>query len=268
MKRKKRRLIPKLVPVFLLLLLYSNYKLVVRTYTVKLKGLPQEFEQYKIAQISDLHGREILTAQLLRALNRRQPDIIAITGDFIDEENQLEPLVPFLKALCAIAPCYYVTGNHEWAGIHTEEFLKRLRETGVVPLRNGFTELIRNGASVTLAGVEDKHGYADMITPSMLAEKMPAGVSILLCHRPDEFKSLANDGYSLVLSGHVHGGLIRLPYFGGLFGPGRVFLPEYTSGLYREGESQMIVSRGLAASKLLPRLFNAPELTMVRLSAE
>lgn len=267
MRQKKRRLMPRLILLLLLLLLYSNDKLVVRSYTVKLNRLPPEFEDMTIAQISDLHGREILTGQLLRRLKEQQPDIIAITGDLIDREDQLEPLLPFLTELCGLAPCYYVTGNHEWAAeIHTEKVLQKLGEIGVIPLRNSFTELVRGDASVTLAGVEDKGGYADMITPAELAQTLPDGITLLLCHRPDDFKALAEDGYSLVLSGHVHGGLIRLPYFGGLFGPGRVFLPDYDGGFFQEGESCMIVSRGLAASKLIPRLFNPPELTMVHLS--
>lgn len=267
-RRRRRRVFLRLILLLLILLLYSNFYLKPREYRVAPEGLPPEFDGFRIVQISDLHGRTALNSRIIRKTRRAEPDIIAITGDLVDGEGQLEALKPMLKELCDIAPCYYVTGNHEWSHMETEVFIRELKELGVRPLRNRFTELSAGDASVTLAGVEDRHGYRDMITPAELAEKLPEGTSILLCHAPDDFKALAEDGYSLVLSGHVHGGLIRLPLLGGLFGPGRVFLPEYTGGIYEEGDSRMVVSRGLAGSGPLPRLFNAPELTVVILTSE
>jgi len=273
-RRRRRRRGPRLLLALALLLLWrlwlDNATVCTREYAVASPAFPAGFEGYRIAQITDLHGRSKLYAPLVRETARAEPDIIVLTGDIADREDQWESLAGLLSELTAIAPCYYVSGNHEWADLKAEAFFSRLRDTGVTLLRNDWVFLERGGDTLALAGVEDPNGYADMPTPEDVCEELRqvyAGSAVALCHRPELFPRLAAGGMTLVLSGHVHGGLIRLPFVGGLIGPGGWF-PDYDKGLYTLGDSTLLVSPGIAGSNGVPRLFNRPELTVAVLHRE
>ena len=178
------------------------------------------------------------------------------------------------RGLAAIAPTYYVTGNHEWAlGTGAVKELKRqLAQGGVSVLSNQYQVLEKNGEKLVLAGVDDPNGYADQTTPEELYARIqgeaPGLFTVLLAHRNDHFGQYANAGYDFILSGHGHGGIVRLPFFGGLIGTDRRFFPPWTAGLYTVGDSTLFVSRGLG-NNTVPfkgfRLFNRPELAVVTL---
>jgi len=178
--------------------------------------------------------------------------------------------------LTAIAPTYYVTGNHEWAvGTGAVKELKSLlSQYGVKPLSNQYEILERDGARIVLAGVDDPNGYADQTTPEELyawiQEDSPGLFTLLLAHRNDRFPQYAAAGYDFVLSGHGHGGIVRLPFLGGLIGTNRRLFPQWTSGLYAQGDSVLFVSRGLG-NNTVPfqgfRIFNRPELAVVTLKS-
>ena len=243
-----------------------------------LGSLPEGFDGYKIVHLSDLHGHEYGegSEELLKLVREQKPDLIVVTGDVIDQESQLEIIPPLAKGLAAIAPSYYVTGNHEWSlGTGTVKKLKGLlSQCGVTPLSNQFEVLERNGSKMVLAGVDDPNGYADQETPEELfAEiegKNPGLFTLLLAHRNDRFGEYANAGYDFVMSGHGHGGIVRLPFLGGLVGTNRQFFPDWTSGLYTVGDSTLFVSRGLG-NNTVPfkgfRIFNRPELAVVTLKS-
>lgn len=239
----------------------DNATVVTREYDVYSPDIPAGFEGYRVAVISDLHGNERLYSLLLRAVAAAEPDIVALTGDLSDAEGQREALGPFLRSLTEISRCYYVSGNHEWADLNAEKFFAFVAGTGVRVLRNEWVSLSSGGDTLALAGIEDPNGYADMKTPQKLyaelREKTDAYV-ITLCHRPGLFTELALTGYDLVLSGHNHGGLVRLPFIGGLVSPNG-FFPEYDRGLFQLDGSTMLVSPGLSGGGKLPRLFNRPE---------
>ena len=246
--------------------------------TAELEGLPAGFDGFTIAHLSDLHGHEYGqgSEELLKLVREEKPDLIVVTGDVIDQESQLEIIPPLAKGLAAIAPSYYVTGNHEWSlGTGTVKKLKGLlSQCGVTPLSNQFEVLERNGSKMVLAGVDDPNGYADQETPEELfAEiegKNPGLFTLLLAHRNDRFGEYANAGYDFVMSGHGHGGIVRLPFLGGLVGTNRQFFPDWTSGLYTVGDSTLFVSRGLG-NNTVPfkgfRIFNRPELAVVTLKS-
>lgn len=241
-------------------------------------ALPEEFDGYKIVHLSDLHGHEYGedSRELVERVARENPDLIVITGDLIDQKSQLDMVPALARGLSAVAPTYYVTGNHEWAlGSKTVKELKALLgEGGVTVLSNRWEAVERNGDRLALAGVDDPNGYADQTTPEELyawiQEDSPGLFTLLLAHRNDRFPQYAAAGYDFVLSGHGHGGIVRLPFLGGLIGTNRRLFPQWTSGLYAQGDSVLFVSRGLG-NNTVPfqgfRLFNRPELAVVTLKS-
>ena len=241
-----------------------------------LDGLPAGFDGYRIAQLSDLHGHEYGqgSEELLARVRAEGPDLIVITGDVVDQESQLAMIPTLARGLAAIAPSYYVTGNHEWSlGTAAVKELKGLlTQCGVTVLSNEYELLERDGGQIVLAGVDDPNGYADQTTPEELhawiGQKHPGLFTLLLAHRNDHFGQYAAAGYDFVMSGHGHGGIVRLPFLGGLVGTNRQFFPDWTAGLYTLGDSTLFVSRGLG-NNTVPfrgfRIFNRPELAVVTL---
>lgn len=260
-----RTLVILLILILGALLLRDNFQVRTVGYDLGFPDLPDAFDGLRILQISDLHGREILTKQLLQRTKAASPDLILLTGDLVDGEGQLSKLEPLIQRLAELAPVYYVTGNHEWALADTEGFLRELSGQGVTVLRNRFVTLERSGDRLLLAGLEDPNGYADMKTPEELAREMEAaggGFSLLMAHRPDRFPDYAELGFRVVFSGHTHGGMLRLPFLGGVLAPGHVLFPEYDGGLFTRGGSAMIQSRGLSGVNEFPRIFNPMEVTV------
>ena len=242
----------------------------------ELTGLPGEFDGYRIVHLSDLHGHEYGegSADLLALVREQRPDLIVITGDLIDQEGQLQMIPALARGLAAVAPTYYVTGNHEWSlgTAKVKELKNLLAQCGVTALSNQYEILERNGARIALAGVDDPNGYADQKTPEALYAQIegaaPGLFIVLLAHRNDRFARYAAAGYDFVMSGHGHGGIVRLPFVGGLMGTDRELFPEWTSGVYTLGDSTLFVSRGLGNNTAPTpgfRLFNRPELAVVTL---
>ena len=240
----------------------------------ELSGLPQGFDGYTVIHLSDLHGHEYGegSADLLARVREQKPDLIVITGDLIDRESQMRMVPALAKGLAAAAPTYYVTGNHEWAlgTAKVKELKNLLAQCGVTPLSNEYEILERNGARIVLAGVDDPNGYADQTTPEELYAQIENGApglfTLLLAHRNDRFDRYAAAGYDFVLSGHAHGGIVRLPFTDGLISTGLKLFPQWTSGLYSLGDSTLFASRGLG-NNTVPfrgfRLFNRPELAVI-----
>ena len=180
-------------------------------------------------------------------------------------------------ALTAIAPTYFVTGNHEWAlGTAGAESVKQaLRLSGVTVLSNEAVELTLTGPSggegkMVLAGVDDPNAYADQKTPEELAAEVYADWGdpfwLLLAHRNNRFaRQYSLLGADLVCSGHAHGGIVRLPGTDGLFSHDLDLFPSYTAGLYEENGSVLFVTRGLGNSGPSFRVFNRPEIAVLTL---
>ena len=244
---------------------------------VGVHGLPDGFEGLRIVQISDLHGHEYGqdSEALLALVAQQAPEFIVVTGDLIDQESHLAMVPALARGLAAIAPTYYVTGNHEWAVGGVPRLKGILTECGVTVLSNQYVTLERNVDSLVLAGVDDPNGYADQKTPEELYGEIQreAGdlCTILLAHRNDRFDQYAAAGYDLVISGHAHGGIVRLPFTDGLLGTDRKLFPTWTAGVYTLGDSTLFVSRGLG-NNTVPihgfRLFNRPDLAVLELTGE
>ncbi len=231
--------------------------------------LPAAFEEFRILQLSDLHGRLYGTdsAYLLEAVRHAAPHIICITGDLFDEDTDLSILPTLLSGLTAIAPTFYVTGNHEWQVKNLGEILEKMEAWGVEVLANEYVFFEKDGERIVIAGVHDPCGPYDQKTPrELMAEiRQEAGDAyvLMLAHRNDTIELWAELGADLVLTGHCHGGVVRLPFVGGVFGTNRTLFPRYDGGLYTKDETSFFVSRGLGNSNVSFRLFNRPHLPIL-----
>lgn len=255
---------------------WGNRAVMVHTISVTDQRLPQEFEGFRIAQISDLHNEVFGTGngELLTLLAGTRPDIIVITGDLIDSRRtDVSAALEFVRGAVEIAPVYYVAGNHE--SRLPEEFwmLERCMENlGVSVLRGERTLLTREGAAIALIGVDDPT-FQDKDSanwPGIVEEELgklrEEGLySILLIHRPELLETYARAGMNLVFSGHAHGGQVRIPFVGGVIAPNQGFFPQYDGGLYTMGDTQMVVSRGLGNSLCPLRVNNRPEIVLAEL---
>lgn len=269
------------ITVLVLWILWGNTALELNTYTVKTDKIPEDFNAFRIAQVSDLHNTEIGEGnkKLLSLIEEAKPDIIAITGDLIDSrKTDIDLAVDFAEKAAKIAPCYYVTGNHEArTPAVCSELKSRLEEKGIVILDNKKLSLKRGDSSISLVGLADPSYdaylmYTDEETAagSRLQELMLErdGYTVLLSHRPELFGLYSESGADLTLSGHSHGGQIRLPFIGGVLAPNQGFFPEYDGGFYTDGATDMIVSRGIGNSIFPLRVNNRPELVIAELQAE
>ena len=283
-KKKKRIIVLAVVAAILLALIiwtaWGNTALELNRYTISSERLPEVFDGYRIAHVSDLHNAEMgkNNEKLLDMLQKAEPDIIAITGDIIDSRNtDVEIALEFTKAAMEIAPCYYVTGNHEARVSEYDELKEGLIEQGVVVLDDERIEIELSGETIALLGVNDPSfetdylfGDSETVMKNRLQEISDAEnkFTILLSHRPELFEIYADNNVDLVLSGHAHGGQFRLPFVGGLVAPNQGLFPKYDAGLYTEENTNMIVSRGIGNSILPFRFNNRPEVILIELNSK
>ncbi len=263
---KKRRLWAAAALIGILTAIYCNFSVEIEEWTVRSNRLPEAFEGLRIALLTDIHGGQLGpdNATLLEKVGSANPDYIAISGDLVDEDSDLSMLEPLLNGLTAIAPVVYVTGNHEWKIKNTEAVLKRIADCGVNVLRNDYLLLEKDGQTMVLAGTEDANGYADMESPvefvTRLREEVPNDPYIaMLYHRNTDHVLWSALDVDLVMSGHGHGGVIRLPFIGGLLGVDHRPFPKDAEGLYLRGRTMQAVSRGIGGI----RLWNRPHLPVI-----
>ena len=254
------------------------------TYSVR---IPKAFDGYKIVQLSDLHSKEFGkdNKTLLKRIKAAKPDIIVVTGDMMNSKNDNgEVFQKLAKELTRICPVYYVVGNHEenveaFDSKEMDDYYSRLKECKVEILSNEKTELVKNGGKIDMYGMWFNLKYYPDRTNSytkdikftednmkqIMGKKDGKGFSILLTHDPLYFDTYAAWGADLTLCGHLHGGIVRLPFVGGLLSPEIQFFPKYSGGKYFKGGKEMIVSRGLGNSDIKFRIFNRPEIVEVTL---
>lgn len=266
------------------LFLYSQNKWIsVTHFTHSSPSIPEAFHGFKILHLSDFHNTSFGqdNKQLMSKVSDSNPDIIFITGDTIDRRRpNIERALQFLRDMEEIAPVYMVLGNHEGWSNKLPEFLEGIDKTSVTLLRNDSRPLEIEGESIVIAGIDDpsllkpefskkhwrKQTYKTSIDP-ILSNLDPELFTVLLSHRPESFKSLAKYDFDLMLSGHAHGGQIRLPFIGGLFSPNQGFFPEFTEGKHTVNNQTLIISRGLGNSIFPFRVFNRPEIIIIELDS-
>ncbi len=258
--------------------LWANTALELNTYTLENEKLPETFDGYRIAHVSDLHNAEMgeNNEKLLAILRDARPDMIAMTGDMIDSRNtNIQISLDFAEEAVKIAPCYYVTGNHESRLSVYEEFKQGLMDLGVTVLEDESVRVERGGESILLIGVNDPSFCEDAVGSDVLTDgKLKAiprqedAFTVLLSHRPELFDVYTENNMDLVLAGHAHGGQFRLPFVGGVIAPDQGLFPEYDAGLFTRKGTSMIVSRGIGNSLIPIRFNNRPEVLLIELKCQ
>lgn len=281
---KKQKTFGLIFLLFLVLftawVLWANTALTVTKVTLTEENLPEVFDGYKIAHISDLHDGEMGkdNKRLLEALKEAQPDIIVFTGDMVDSRRiDVNLTLRFAEGAVEIAPCYYIPGNHESRIPEDYEKLKAgLKSAGVTILENTANEIEKDGEIITIAGVIDP-AFEETVDQSVHPDIMRGflnslpetdGYTILLSHRPELFDVYCEAGFDLVLTGHAHGGQARLPFIGAVYVPSQGWFPEYAEGVHSEKTTDMIVSRGIGNSSFPLRFNNRPELIIIELKTK
>lgn len=281
-KRNKKRVILIVTVVLFVGLcgwtIWGNTALEINEYTIMSDKIPEAFTGFRIAQVSDLHNAEFGEGneKLIELLSLSRPDMIVITGDLIDSRHtDIEIALEFARQAIKLAPVYYVSGNHEARVREYEDLKMGLAEAGVIVLEDQKVQITREGESISILGIDDPSfqedylfGDAASVTSSALSELQNEsdGYTVLLVHRPELFETYVDAGVDLVFSGHAHGGQFRLPFIGGLVTPNQGFFPKYDAGLFSEGSTTMIVSRGVGNSIIPIRFNNRPEIILVTLS--
>lgn len=257
---------------------WGNTALEINEYTIKSEKINDSFDGFRIAHLSDLHNTEIgkENGKLLEKLTESNPDIIVITGDLIDSRRtNISVALNFTKKAVEIAPCYFVSGNHE-SRISEYAYLEaELKKQGVTILDNKTAEIEKAGEKIALIGVRDpsfdfKGDFCDVdnFLKSTIEPLQTETFTVVLSHRPELFDIYVNSGADLILSGHLHGGQVRLPFVGGLLSPEPSLFPEYDAGLFTENSTNMIVSRGIGNSAIPIRFNNRPEIIVVTLKSQ
>lgn len=278
MKKKVICIVAILILIGLIIgALWGNTALEVNEYKIVSDRIPQSFNGFRIAQISDLHNAEFGegNAKLIDLISLAEPDVIVLTGDLIDSRHtDVEIALEFARQIIRIAPVYFVPGNHEARVGEYADLKMGLEETGVTVLENMKVQLTRAGEIITLMGIIDPSFREDYLFGDSESVARQAiedlqnetdGYTILLSHRPELFDLYVETEMNLVFSGHAHGGQFRLPFLGGLVAPNQGFFPEYDAGRFDEESTTMIVSRGVGNSIIPLRFNNRPEVVVVEL---
>lgn len=286
LKRKKRRVVLTVLlaifAVFSIWVYWGNTSIQTTQISINSGKIPASFNRFRIVQVSDLHNAEFGKNQskLLQMVKNISPDMIAVTGDLIDSSHtDVEKAMNFINGAVKIAPVYYVTGNHEAWTDKYENLKEQMTKSGVIILSDQEITIKRNGSLIRLLGLNDpdfaiKHdmfgenaAMIDAKLKDMQKQSENGEYTILLSHRPELFDVYVDNSIDLVLSGHAHGGQIRLPFVGGLVAPNQGFFPKYTAGVYEKKQTKMVVSRGLGNSIAPVRINNRPELVVITLSS-
>jgi predicted MPP superfamily phosphohydrolase len=277
-KKQKYILLIILLAMFVFVI-WQNNSITTTAFDYSSSKIPVEFNNFTVAQISDLHNKRFgfKQSRLLKKLEAVSPDVILVTGDLIDRRKyNLDAAMDFIEGALRIAPVYYVSGNHEaWSGQYSV-IKENLQEAGVIVLEDAKAELTRGGSSIIISGVSDPdfltNSYIEGTDTSSMEEVLKKWsnmdeLKILISHRPELFDLYVENSMDIIFAGHAHGGQFRMPFIGGLVAPDQGLFPKYTSGSYVEDNSTMYVSRGLGNSIIPVRMFNRPEIVVVNLKA-
>ena len=270
LSKKKILIISAVLVLLIIFCWFQNNWLTADEYTFVSSKVGAATDGYRIVQISDLHnavfGKE--NFRLLDKIGEQQPDIIVITGDIADSNHtDLDAAIDFCRGAAKICPCYYITGNHEtWLDEDEQQYLYNgITAAGVIFLQN---ETTSPADGIAMTGLDDESLYNGTLA-KLSADISSDDLHIVLAHEPQYLKEeYSHCSPDLVITGHAHGGQIRLPFIGGLVAPDQGFFPEYTSGEYKSGNTVMYVSRGLGNSVIPLRVFNYPEINVITIKAE
>lgn len=273
MKKYKTLILVSTVVIFILVFcIWQNNDIVVTNYNYRTNQISEGLDGFKIAQISDLHNKEFgkKSKRLLKILEREDPNIIVITGDLIDSRRtDITVALEFIKGAAKLAPIYYVTGNHEYRlnQNNWDRLMQGMMKYQVRLLDNRIFLLEKEKGGIYLIGL-GANNLADTTLNTLCSYTDKDKLQIVLAHGPQYIDHYSQSEADLVLVGHVHGGQFRLPFIGGLIAPDQGIFPKYTAGAYKVKDTTMIVNRGMGNSIIPVRIFNRPEVVIVKLSKE
>lgn len=271
MRKKHRWILPVLAILVALTLIALNERLILRTYTVVSPKLTAEV---RLAVVTDFHSSDNAD-DVVAMVASCAPDAVLMVGDLFDDDTQNRPTertLSLMRQLSALYPCYYVSGNHEaWTG-EMDALYQQTEEAGVTVLRMSSGVLTVRGQRIALCGIPDPYEMVFSGAPDTeeqlrqaLEDVDSADFTVLLAHRPELLAKYAQFPLDLVVSGHAHGGQVRIPgVLNGLYAPNQGWFPKLAGGAYTQNGTTLIVSRGLAVRTRLPRIFNRPEVVLVR----
>lgn len=271
MRKKHWLIFPALAILVALALIALDERLILRTYTVVSPKLTAEV---RLAVVTDFHSSDNAD-DVVAMVASCAPDAVLLVGDLFDDDTQNRPTertLSLMRQLSALYPCYYVSGNHEaWTG-EMDALYQQTEEAGVTVLRMSSGVLTVRGQRIALCGIPDPYEMVFSGAPDTeeqlrqaLEDVDSADFTVLLAHRPELLAKYAQFPLDLVVSGHAHGGQVRIPgVLNGLYAPNQGWFPKLAGGAYTQDGTTLIVSRGLAVRTRLPRIFNRPEVVLVR----
>ncbi|MDO5292473.1 MAG: metallophosphoesterase [bacterium] len=273
MKKKHMKPFIYLIAILMIFIILKGFftKLVVTEYTIENTKIPPSFGGFRIVQISDLHCAEFGTGNknLIDTVKHLDPDIIVLTGDMLDSDHtDFTPVEEFLNGIQSIAPIYSVTGNHDYDSTSIYQKLKFYYTTyNICDLDAAGVIINKGNSSILLQGL----GASANITNSshLLPKADPDKFNILLYHYSNHFDYLSSFNYDLVLSGHAHGGIVRLPFVGGVLGNNGVLFPKYDYGKFvnKDNPNMTMISSGGLGDADIPRYNNNPEVVLITLKS-
>jgi len=268
--------IPVIIVLQVIIFIFAlDTSLSVNHYTI---NTPKIDAPVKLALVADLHSCDYGKGQkkLINAVLNERPDIIFLVGDIFDDDLPPDNTIEFIEGIAGKAPCYYVSGNHEFWSSKADKFKDIILSYGIEVLEGTYADIELKGQKIRICGIDDPATnsypsrairYADQLRNLKEAATTEA-YTILLAHRPELIEEYLPLNMDLVLSAHAHGGQWRIPFVleHGLFGPHQGWFPEYGNGVFLFDNTTMIISRGLAKeSTPIPRIFNRPEIVIITL---
>lgn len=271
MRKKHWWILPALAILVILTLIALDEQLILRTYTV---ASPKLTAEVRLAVVTDFHSSDNAD-DVVAMVASCAPDAVLLVGDMFDDDTANRPTertLSLMRQLSAQYPCYYVSGNHEaWTG-EMDALYQQTEEAGVTVLRMSSGVLTVRGQRIALCGIPDPYEMVFSGAPDTeeqlrqaLEDVDSADFAVLLAHRPELLAKYAQFPLDLVVSGHAHGGQVRIPgVLNGLYAPNQGWFPKLAGGAYTQDGTTLIVSRGLAVRTRLPRIFTRPEVVLVR----
>lgn len=279
-----RRIFFLLIAFFLVEVYIDSNILEISNFSIKDNKIPDKFSGYKILHLSDLHSKSFgnKNDKLVEKINEINPNIIVMTGDMVNcNDTNFDNFFELVKVLSKKYEIYYIVGNHEqnMKKVNKNVITDFLKSNGVKVLDNEKVDLKIDDEKINLFGswcnlkyyssnAESKNYVFSKEVMEKIMEDAPINTdeyNILLAHNPNFIESYADWGADLTLSGHIHGGMVRIPFIGGIFSPDTMFFPKYDNGMYEVSGKKLIVSRGLGRGVRGFRFFNKPEMILITL---
>ena len=286
MSRKKLRTVVWLVlwliaVIIIVVINYYNRHLIITNYKINDPRWPAALNSWRLVQLSDIHNQATEgpgNNQIIGSVQKLQPNIITITGDLFDgDRTNIPNNLQLVKELASIAPVYMVLGNHEFANDDYIKLIQLVEEAGAQVMRNELVTINDPGAPITIIGLDDPAAWGwplsykaqEQLTAKTLNKIMAlpefnsTSPRLILAHRPELWPQYLLADPLVILSGHTHGGQIRLPLIGAIYVPNQPLLAQYDEGIFTKANSYLIISRGLGNSFINCRFDNYPQIVTI-----